>query len=165
MVLAANVITPDQICVYVMQLHIPLTHTFPEMNERLTQWHTSLEILPQQIKNTTWPVKCYNLCNDLSYAHSFYSTYKYLLIHLLTYSIKQNPSWEANWFSAKQETPRILYNPKVHYHIHKCLPPAPILSQLNPVYTPTSHFLKLHLNIILLSTIGSPKCRFLAKTL
>ena len=81
----------------------------------------------------------------------------YLLTYLPTYSMQQSPSWEANRFSASQETPRMLWNPKVHYRIHKCPPPVPILSQLDPVHTPTFHFLKIHLNIILPSTPGSPK--------
>ena len=75
----------------------------------------------------------------------------------LTYSMQQSPSWEAIQFAASQEIPRILWNLKVNYHIYKCPPPVPILSLLDPVHTPTSHFLKIHLNIILLSMLGSPK--------
>jgi len=65
----------------------------------------------------------------------------------LTNSTEQSPSWEAYGFAASQEIPLILWNPKVHYHIHECPPPVPMLSRLNPVHTLTSHFLKFHLNI------------------
>jgi hypothetical protein len=76
-------------------------------------------------------------------------------VNLLTYSMEQSPSWEADWSAASQEIPCILWNPKVHHH--KCTPTVPILSWLHPVHTPTSHFPKIHSNIILPSMPGSPQ--------
>jgi len=60
----------------------------------------------------------------------------------------QSPSWEANWFAASQEIPRISRYPKVHYRTHKRPPPVSILCQPNPVHIPTSHLLEIHANII-----------------
>ena len=81
----------------------------------------------------------------------------YLLTYLFTHSMEQSPSWGANRSSASQEILHILRNPKVHCRIHKRPPPVPILSQLDPVHISASHFLEIHLNIILPSTPGSPK--------
>ena len=86
-----------------------------------------------------------NACSGTSYMDTY----------LLTYSMQQSPPWEANKFSGSQEIPRILWNPKIHYRIHKC--PLPTLSQLHPVHTPISHFLKIHLNITFPSMPGSPQ--------
>jgi hypothetical protein len=86
-------------------------------------------------------------------------TVPYLLLRLpiLTYSMEQSPSWEANRFSASQQISHAVWYPKVRYRIHNCPPPVPILNHLDPGYVPTSHFLKIHLNIILPSTPGSSK--------
>jgi len=86
----------------------------------------------------------WNICTSLpDYTESYL---------LLTHSMVQSPSWEANWFAASQEIPRNSRNPKVHYHTHKSPPPVPILGQPNPVHIPTSHRLEIHPNIIHPST-------------
>jgi hypothetical protein len=83
--------------------------------------------------------------------------------HILTYFMEQSPSWEANRFAASQEITRILWNPKVHYRIHKCPLRVPILSQLDPVHPawgrampwwqgPTYHM--AHIHTVYLNTLG-----------
>jgi hypothetical protein len=99
-----------------------------------------------------------NLCATLNYPkyinHNMYITTSSGSSHSFrlwfTYSMEQSPSWEANWFSASQDIPCILWNPNIRYRIHKCLP-----AQSSPC--PTSYFLKMHLSIILPSMPGSSK--------
>ena len=88
----------------------------------------------------------------------FVSTYLfiYLLTYLLPHSMEQSRSWETNRFLASHEIPRILWNPNVHYRIHKYPSPVPLLSQINPIHALTSLFLKIYLND-LPSTSGSSK--------
>jgi len=90
----------------------------------------------------------------------FYVVTYYLLTFLFTYLLHGPQSFlKANRFSASQEIPPILWKPKAHYSIHKCSPPVPTLSQLDPIHTPTSYFLKIHLNIIL-PRLGLPRSLF-----
>ena len=50
--------------------------------------------------------------------------------------MEQSPSSEAKRFSASQEIPRTLRNPKIHYRIRNSPPPGPVLNQINPVHAP-----------------------------
>jgi hypothetical protein len=53
---------------------------------------------------------------------------------------------------ASQEIPRLLWNPKVHYHVHNNPLPVPILSHTNQIHIPKPYLPKIHFNIILPST-------------
>jgi hypothetical protein len=66
--------------------------------------------------------------------------------------MEHSPSWEANSHSASQEDPRRLWNPKVHYCVHKSPTLVPILSQMHQFNSFPSYFPKTSSNNILPST-------------
>jgi len=71
--------------------------------------------------------------------------------------MEQSPSWEANSSSANQEIPRVLWNRKVHYRIHKHKPPVPVLSHKNQIHDPRPTFFNICFNIVLQSTHAPSK--------
>jgi hypothetical protein len=71
------------------------------------------------------------------------------------WALEQSPSWEANRFSASQEILHILWNLKFHYHIHSAHHLSLFSASSIQSTTLTSHFLKIHLNIVIPSTSGS----------
>ena len=113
----------------------------------LSSLHEAIIIITDDFEHNTFQTA------QVIFRFTLWRTNSYHVNTILTNSTEYSPSWEANRFSASQEIPRILRNPK----IHNCPPPVPILSQINRVPTPKSHFLKIHPNIILPSSPGSPK--------
>ena len=74
-----------------------------------------------------------------------------------TNSMEQCHSWEADRCSASHEMPRILWNPKVHYHAHNIRQLVPVLTQTNSVLNSTFHCFTTHFNIISPSMSSSSK--------
>jgi hypothetical protein len=122
-------ITPENLAVVLMFLPVSLTHI--------------LQFFPYFCKPLL------SVCKSWAF---FWNKNVY---SLLSYSMEQSPSWEANRFSASQEIPRISKEPKgslLHSQVPATCPyHQPAQSNSYP------HIPKIHLNIILPSTPGSPK--------
>jgi hypothetical protein len=92
-------------------LFFNIHHTSQLLSNQCETWIPSLNTAPA------------NLMNNVKF------------LYLLIYSLEQSPSWVANQLPASQEFLHILWNSKVHYHIHsachlslswvKSIPPMP----------------------------------------
>jgi hypothetical protein len=71
-----------------------------------------------------------------------------LLDLIITNFIELSSSREVASCVATQELPSILWNLKVHFHVHKSPLLVPIPSQDNPVHTTSSSLSNIHLDII-----------------
>ena len=79
------------------------------------------------------------------------------ITYLLTYSMEES-LLEANRLSSGQEIPHILWNPNVHYRIHKCPPHVPEPDQSmppHPTYWRSVLILSPHLRLGLPSGLFS----------
>jgi hypothetical protein len=75
--------------------------------------------------------------------------------------MKQSASKESNSFSATQEVLPLIWNTKVHHHIHNSASLVPNMGQTNPVQGLSSYLYKIHFNILLPSMRRSSRISWL----
>ena len=88
-------------------------------------------------------------------------------VHDTAYVTEAKRLWSSSQAAARWER-RVVTKIQAS-HIHTCPPPVAILSHIGLIHNPTSHYLKIHLNIIIPLTPWSSKFslspRFPTKTL
>jgi hypothetical protein len=60
--------------------------------------------------------------------------------------MEQSSSWQPKIRPASQEISRLLWDPNVHYRVHKIPQVVSNLSLVNPIHIPILYF-KIHFNI------------------
>jgi hypothetical protein len=69
-------------------------------------------------------------------------------------------SSDAVSHSACQEIPRLLWDPNVHYRVHRSPTLDPVLIHMTPILTITSYYCEIHFNIISHMHIRYPSVLF-----
>jgi len=96
--------------------------------ETRVQFHTLANLHPRNVRDPQYQLN--GRVGGREPMLKFLLQYIYIYIYLITNSMVQSPSWDANWFAASQEIPHISRNPKVHYRTHKRPTPVSIISSL-----------------------------------
>jgi hypothetical protein len=63
-----------------------------------------------------------------------------------------SPFWIADSHSVTEEIPRLSWNPRFHYRVHKSPALVPYPETENPLHNLPTYFININFNIVLLST-------------
>jgi hypothetical protein len=116
---------------YVIGLNVNstlFTHIFKRghhKNHQVFRVSLLLQTNSANIYPVTSVCNSFNLCRSLTIISTTVGKLTYLNC---AYCIEQSPSLEVSWFSASQEIPRKLWNPKDNYHIYNSRQPVIILN-------------------------------------